>query len=175
MTTFRKEEGKRFAKTAASQGWDIYRQIKELNKIYRGKVKFCEYKYFNYSWDLDWPAICIEWSADDIKDLELPECEFINMNVLFEPNYVGRIKTIRLPYCLKSVDINETGNGLSMRMLQGLSSHFVHADIKLHKVVIRPGTELKSMEGCTIVREFEDGSVKKDKLVISQCKVLDRI
>ncbi len=175
MSTFMKEEGKMFSKTAASLGWDVDRQIKELNNIYSGKVEFSRYNYSEYLERHSRPAICINWSADDIVDLELPECKFIRMIALFDPNYVGNIKTIRLPYCLKSVNVDEMCSGLSMRMLQGLSEHFVSKDIKLHKVVIRSGTKLKSVEGCTIVREFEDGSIKKEKLVITQCTVYERI
>ncbi len=168
MSTFRKKEGKTFEKTAALLCWDIDRQIEELNNIYRGKVEFYRYNYFEYSERPARPAICLKWSADDIEDLELPECGYICLTDLFHPDYEGNIKTIRLPYCLKSADIDEMGNGLSRRMMEGMSERHASTDIKLHKVVIRPGTELKSTEGCTIVREFEDGSVKEDKLVITQ-------
>ena len=68
MSIYRNKEGEGFAALAASQGWGRNRQIRELNRIYNGKVVFGKwYGEYNYSGEY---AICVEWTSDDIEDLE---------------------------------------------------------------------------------------------------------
>ncbi len=167
MGVFRKDEGKTFSEKAVSQGWDIDRQIEELNKIYMGKVEFCRFSFL----DVDYrrkeeKAICIKSSADDIDDLELPECEYIRPESLFDDGYEGKIKTIRLPECLERADIDNLGQGLSHKMAAEMDENPYINKNRLLKVVIRSDTECVYTEGCTIIREQEDGSVENIRLVV---------
>lgn len=154
MGTFMLKAGETFGIKAGMLGLDFDRQLEALNKLYLGKVQFCEEEYRfvcvkdGEIYKTMKKAICIEWVADDIDDLKLPECEFIAAQHLFGFMYDGELKTLRLPRCLKKVNLNDID--VNVRYLENL--------------VIPPETGLVEEGVCTIEKECKDGSTSEMKM-----------
>ena len=165
MSIYRNKEGEGFAALAASQGWGRNRQIRELNRIYNGKVAFGKwYGDYNYSGEY---AICVEWTSDDIEDLELPECKFIKAECLFDDGYAGKVNTVRLPKCLAIAHLDRIGKGLSYEMVDGTDSASTYYNKRSLKVVIPSDTRCIAKKRFTIVKKMEDGSEQKETVIIS--------
>ena len=110
MASFHKKSGDNFADKAVMLGIGIERQCEALNKMYEGKVKFCIETYIDHSVSIydDMSCkdtICISWSSEETSGLDLPECEFIHTEKLFSESYTGSLSLIRLPKCIKQVDM----------------------------------------------------------------------
>ena len=156
MGTFMLKAGETFGIKAGMLGLDIDRQLEILNDLYHGKVEFDKDGFLEnkidvkryYRRGIKRDVICIKWVADDIDDLKLPECEYIAAQVLFKESYKGKLRTLRLPRCLKKVD-------------------FYTIDLKvkyIENLVIPPETEYVDDNVCKIEKENADGSVSEMKM-----------
>ena len=148
MGTFILKQGENFGIKADMLGLDIDHQLEILNDLYRGKVEFDKDSFLDKEMKVKRDIICIKWVTEDIDDLKLPECEYIAVQFLFKESYKGKLRTLRLPRCLKKVD-------------------FYTIDLKvkyLENLVIPPGTEYVDENVCTIEKENADGSVSEMKM-----------
>ena len=152
MRTYSNAGGKTFAPKVAMMGLDIKKQVETLNYLYRGNVEFGRGCYRTIDDDPGVKeAICIRWVAEDIDDLELPECRYIAAQKLFSDDYEGNVRTLRLPKCLKKVRLSEIDEKAGV----------------VENLVIQPNTEYINDEGIlTIVKENEDGSQSEMKLCL---------
>lgn len=84
-----------FNKKIKLMGIGIKEQCVSLNKLYNEKIKFA----------LDnEEKIIIEKIDDSIRILELPECE--NIDFRYTGTESNNIETLKLPKCLKEIDIH---------------------------------------------------------------------
>ncbi len=148
MGTFMLKAGETFGIKAGMLGLDIDRQLEILNDFYQGKVEFDKDSFWDKEMGAKRDIICIKWVAEDIDDLKLPECEYIAAQVLFARDYKGDLRTLRLPRCLKRVNL-----------------YYLDLKVKyIEKLVIPPGTEYVDENVCTIEKENADGSVSGMKM-----------
>ena len=139
MSVIMKKGGEGFGLKAAVIGATAENQALALNSMYRGIAEFCVAEYGNYCDPRS--TIIIRWTADDVGVLDLPECRCFTTNCLFSDDYKGNLRIIRLPKCIKEVDL----------------SHMDPRAKRLSRLILRPGTRLITRGPNKIMLEKDEG------------------
>ena len=139
MSVIMKKGGERFGEKAAILGVDAEVQVSVLNKMYRGIAEFCMGENGSYC-DLK-STIIIKWTADDVGVLDLPECRCFTTNYLFSDDYKGNLRILRLPKCIKEVNLSCMDRRAK----------------RLSRLILRPGTKLITKVPIKITMEKDDG------------------
>lgn len=85
-------------------GLDIDKQCEMLNKMYDGKIEFNVETITNTS---NIPAIFIKDIDDNVRILELPECEHLRLDGIGFFKTHSNVGTVKLPKCIKEVEIRK--------------------------------------------------------------------
>ncbi len=85
--------------------------------------------------------ICIKWTADDVTALDLPECSYITPEYLFDGDYKGNLRVLRLPECIKKVDLSRVDRKAKL----------------LSRLILRAGTKQIAGVPCKVAVEKAGG------------------